>query len=113
MRVHVLALFLTALVGAPEAGAVYAYDATTGARLHKFESPRANDWFGFSLAGLGNWAIVGAPPDSRGPNAFGAAPAQTIPTSSGRPPVVTRPQRLHQGVPLPRSPGSDILLKNE
>jgi len=50
-------------LGAEDAGAVYLFDAATGAMLQGFPNPvpHSGDRFGFSVAGLGNDVLAGAP----------------------------------------------------
>ncbi|MGH7494510.1 MAG: DUF1566 domain-containing protein, partial [bacterium] len=49
--------------GAPEAGAAYLFDATTGALLLTFNNPFPDegDQFGFAVAMVGNNVLIGAP----------------------------------------------------
>jgi hypothetical protein len=51
--------------GAYNSGAAYLFDGTTGALLHTFlnPTPAYYDWFGRSVAGIGNNILVGAPLD--------------------------------------------------
>ena len=51
--------------GGIRSGKAYIYNVTTGALLHTLDNPngygtRENDWFGFSVAISGNYAVVGA-----------------------------------------------------
>ena len=51
--------------GGTNSGKVYIFDATTGSLLHTLHNPNAygtsaNDYFGYSVAISGNYAIVGA-----------------------------------------------------
>lgn len=48
---------------APDDGAVYLFDGNTGALLQTFLDPTPDnfDWFGYSLAAVGNNVLIGAP----------------------------------------------------
>ena len=62
--------------GATDAGSAYLYDANTGALLRTFNNPTPanNDWFGFSVAGVGaDKVLIGAVNDSTGAFAAGSA----------------------------------------
>ncbi len=61
--------------GAPDAGAVYLFDATTGALVHTFINPTLAgfDAFGYSVSVDGDHVLVGAPFDDTGAPAAGAA----------------------------------------
>ena len=70
------------LVGAPfddtegrDAGAAYLFDGVTGALLQTFlnPTPGRGDFFGWSLAAMGENIVVGAPEDSAGADRAGAA----------------------------------------
>lgn len=61
--------------GAPDAGAVYRFDAATGALRHVYQKPfpKAGDQFGFSIATLANGdVLIGAPFDAVDGPAAGA-----------------------------------------
>jgi hypothetical protein len=58
--------------GGPNRGVAYLFDGATGALLHTLTRPDAVDgWFGFSVAGLGDDALVGSY-GPLGPNGAGA-----------------------------------------
>ena len=62
--------------GATDAGSAYLYDANTGTLLRTFNNPTPanNDWFGFSVAGVGaDKVLIGAVNDSTGAFAAGSA----------------------------------------
>jgi hypothetical protein len=70
------------LVGAPldhvgdvEAGGAYLFDGSTGKLLQSFHQPKlqADDWFGVSLAAVGDNVLVGAFLDNTGASGAGAA----------------------------------------
>jgi hypothetical protein len=70
------------LVGAPfddaggrDAGAAYLFDGGTGALLQTFlnPTPAPGDFFGWSLAAMGDNIVVGAAEDSAGADRAGAA----------------------------------------
>ena len=54
--------------GGADSGKAYLFDVTTGSLLHTFDNPNAygtseNDYFGYSVALSGNYALVGAYPE--------------------------------------------------
>ena len=61
--------------GTTDAGAAYLFDGTTGALLQTFPnpSPEHMDWFGHSVAAVGQNVLVGAPRDNTGASEAGAA----------------------------------------
>ena len=61
--------------GASNAGAGYLYDGTTGALLHTFNNPTpaTDDFFGQSVAGVGNSVLIGAYADDTGAGNAGSA----------------------------------------
>jgi drug/metabolite transporter superfamily protein YnfA len=61
-------------MGGTDAGAAYLFDGTTGALLQTFQKPEpaAGDWFGNSVAALGENVLVGAPGDDTGEPDAGA-----------------------------------------
>jgi outer membrane protein assembly factor BamB len=61
--------------GAKDAGAAYLFDGKTGSLLRMFlnPTPASNDWFGVSLAGVGDRVLVGAFLDDTGAKDAGAA----------------------------------------
>ena len=61
--------------GAIDTGAVYIFDASSGALLHTLLDPHASadGWFGRSIAAVGNSLLVGAPYADLGANNTGAA----------------------------------------
>jgi hypothetical protein len=62
-------------VGGVEAGGAYLFDGSTGKLLQSFHQPKpqADDWFGVSLAAVGDNVLVGAFLDNTGAAAAGAA----------------------------------------
>jgi hypothetical protein len=61
--------------GASDAGAAYLFDGSTGALLRTFlnPTPATDDWFGYSVAAVGNNVLLGAPYDDTGATDAGAA----------------------------------------
>ena len=61
--------------GASNAGAAYLFNGSTGALLRTFQNPTpaVNDYFGTSVAAVGNNVLVGAPNDDTGAANAGAA----------------------------------------
>jgi hypothetical protein len=61
--------------GATDSGVVYLFDGTTGALLQTFlnPTPAAGDWFGMSVAAVGNNVLVGAMNDDTSGTNVGAA----------------------------------------
>jgi hypothetical protein len=61
-------------MGGTDAGAAYLFDGATGALLHTFQKPQpsAGDWFGISVAALGENVLVGALGDDTGAHDAGA-----------------------------------------
>ncbi|MBM4034087.1 MAG: PEP-CTERM sorting domain-containing protein [Planctomycetes bacterium] len=70
--------------GAENAGAAYLFDVVTGALLRTFPNPApaGGDWFGWSVAGVGGNALIGAPGDGMGASGAGAAYLLDVATGS-------------------------------
>jgi hypothetical protein len=62
-------------IGAKDAGAAYLFDGKTGALLQTFKnpSPGADDWFGATVAAVGDQVLIGAFLDDAGAKDSGAA----------------------------------------
>jgi len=79
--------------GASDAGAAYLFDGTTGALVHTFQkpTPAAADWFGVSVAGVGNNVLVGGWGDDTGATDAGAA---YLFEGVGQPDIIPEPATL-------------------
>ena len=81
--------------GATDSGAAYLFDGSTGVRLRTFlnPTPAASDYFGSSVAAVGNNVLIGAYGDDTGASNAGAAylfdgstgtPTQDVPEPHAR-----------------------------